>query len=293
MVVTNSPFRYPGGKSQLTGYIKHLLNINSICDTYIEPFAGGAGIAINLLLSDNVRNIVINDYDKSIYSVWYAMLNTPKQLISLIEHTDVTIDEWYKQREIHNKFRRYQNSLENAFSTLFLNRTNVSGIISGGPIGGYKQQGKYKIDCRFNKNKLISKIKLINDKKERITIQRMNAIDFIEKSLPKYNAKKTFLFFDPPYYKQGKNLYFSSFSINEHKKLANKIQELNEYKWITTYDCEMDILKMYSKSKAFKYSLRYSANLKRRAVEYLFTNDSTKMESFGRVNLKKINYNSN
>ena len=289
MNVTSSPFRYPGGKSQLTNYVNHLLKINYINDTYIEPFAGGAGVAINLLLNGSVSNIVINDYDKSIYSVWHAILNNPKQLISMIKQTDVTIDEWYNQKEIHDKYSKYQNSIENAFSTLFLNRTTVSGIISGGPIGGYKQKGKYKINCRFNKDKLISRIKLINNRKKDITITRINAIDFIDRILPNYDFRKVFIFFDPPYYKQGKRLYLSSFSSHEHKKLADKIQNLDKYKWITTYDCEEDILQMYSKSKSFEYSLRYSANHKRKASEYLFTNEFTKVESFERITLKRIN----
>ena len=136
---------------------------------------------------------------------------------------------------------------------------------------------------------MISKIKLINNRKKDITITRINAIDFIDRILPNYDFRKVFIFFDPPYYKQGKRLYLSSFSSHEHKKLADKIQNLDKYKWITTYDCEEDILQMYSKSKSFEYSLRYSANHKRKASEYLFTNEFTKVESFERITLKRIN----
>lgn len=289
MPITKSPFRYPGGKTQLTNYIEHLLRINDITDTYIEPFAGGAGVAIGLLLDNKIKNIVINDYDKSIYSVWNSILNKPHQLISKIKNTEITLNEWNRQKKIHEHFKNHQNSIENAFSTLFLNRTNVSGIISGGPIGGQNQSGKYKIDCRFNKDKVIGKIKAINNRRNNITITRMDATDFIDKVVSQYDSTSSFIFFDPPYYKQGQNLYLSFYNSNGHKKLAKKIQSLNDYKWITTYDCEKDILNMYSQSTAYKYSLRYSANNKKIASEYLFTNNTTIVDSFGNVALTKVN----
>lgn len=289
MPITKSPFRYPGGKTQLTNYVEHLLEINNITDTYIEPFAGGAGVPIGLLLDRKIKNIVINDYDKSIYSVWNAILNKPEQLISMIENTEITLDEWHRQKNIYEQFKNHQNSIENAFSTLFLNRTNVSGIISGGPIGGQSQLGKYKIDCRFNKNKIIEKIKAINSRKDNITITRMDATNFIDKVILQYDPKSSFIFFDPPYYKQGRNLYLSFYNSNGHKKLAKKIQSLDNYKWITTYDCEEDILNMYSKSRKFKYTLNYSISKKRKAFEYLFTNNQTIVDSFENVNLVNLN----
>lgn len=289
MPVTKSPFRYPGGKTQLTKFVDYLLRINKVNETYIEPFAGGAGVALELLLSNKVKKVVINDYDKSIYSVWNAILNKSGHLISMIENTEITLDEWRRQKKIHQQYKKYQNSIENAFSTLFLNRTNISGIISGGPIGGKSQSGKYKIDCRFNKKSLVGKVRSIYERKDSITITRMDAINFIDRVVPNYNPYSTFIFFDPPYYKQGKNLYLSFYDSEEHKKLADKIQGLDNYKWITTYDCEENILNMYLQSKAYKYSLRYSANKRVISSEYLFTNNVTSIDSFGNVNLVKIN----
>ncbi|HBI6387366.1 TPA: DNA adenine methylase, partial [Listeria monocytogenes] len=177
---TSSPLRYPGGKTQLTSFVRNLLITNNIVEgTYIEPFAGGAGVAIQLLLDGDVNSIVINDYDKSIYSIWYSILNNTEKFISLISNTPITIDEWHKQKAIYLRNKNRQNSLEGAFATFFLNRTNVSGIISGGPIGGMNQTGKYKIDCRFNKVDLIRKIRLISDRRENITLYRKDALELI------------------------------------------------------------------------------------------------------------------
>lgn len=289
MPSTDSILRYPGGKSQLSKYVAHLIKKNDSSRTYIEPFAGGFGIALYLLFNGQVDRIVMNDYDPSIFAVWYAVLNKTEDLISLIDRTNVTLSEWYKQRSIHEEFHTQPQSLENAFSTLFLNRTNVSGIIQGGPIGGQSQAGKYKINCRFNKETLKNKIRRIADNKNRIILNNLDAKEFIRTELPKYDSKDTFIFFDPPYFKQGRNLYLSFPSNEEHRILAEEIVDLTDYKWITTYDYEEEILNLYYPYvQSFEYSLRYSANQKKMAREYLFASKLTEIDSYGNVDLTKI-----
>lgn len=288
MPVTKSPLRYPGGKSQLTNYVKHLLKINNTLGTYIEPFAGGFGVGLKLLEDNIVKQAVINDLDPSIYSVWYFILNSTDEFIYKIKNTPITIEEWNNQRNIRNKFKD-EISIDNAFATFFLNRTNVSGIINGGPIGGKKQEGKYKINCRFNKTNLIKKINKISSYKENIVLTNMDANEFISNKIPEYDANKTFIFFDPPYYTQGKNLYLSFVNKNEHQQLAKNIIGLNDYKWITTYDIESEILKLYKPYvKSYNYHLNYSANRKRKAKEYMFINNNTKADSFEKVELEEI-----
>ncbi|ECQ6354014.1 DNA adenine methylase, partial [Listeria innocua] len=222
MPVTQSPLRYPGGKTQLFKFVRNLIEINEIKhSTYIEPFAGGAGVALELLFSNSVENIVINDYDKSIHSVWYAIINHTDEFIRLIETVPITIDEWHRQRSIYLDKKNSMNSVEGGFATFYLNRTNVSGIINGGPIGGKAQNGKYKLDCRYNKSGLIKKIKKIADYKSRITLYRKDANNLIDLILERYNSNNCFVFFDPPYYVQGQNLYLSFILKSEHQKMKN------------------------------------------------------------------------
>lgn len=289
MPVTKSPLRYPGGKTQLSDYIKHLLEINNIKDTYIEPFAGGFGVGLDLLFTNSIKEVVINDLDPSIHAIWYMIIHNPSLFIERIEKTPVTIEEWYKQRDFREEYKNNYYSIDNAFASFFLNRTNVSGIINGGPIGGKNQNGKYKIDCRFNKAGLIQKIKEISQYKERIRLMHLDANVFIKTEIPKYISDSTFIFFDPPYYKQGRNLYLSFVNTKEHKQLAQNILSLNKYKWITTYDIEDEILKLYRPYvDAYTYSLNYSANKKRKAKEFMFVNNETKVDSFGKVKLLRI-----
>ena len=124
---------------------------------------------MDLLLNGTVKNIVINDYDKAIYSFWRAILEDSKRLVSLIKNTEVTVEEWYRQKNIYNNFNT-KYSLELGFATFFLNRTNRSGILNAGPIGGYRQNGNYLIDARYNKEKSIEKILRISKLKEKYKI---------------------------------------------------------------------------------------------------------------------------
>ncbi|MGR6116709.1 DNA adenine methylase [Aeribacillus composti] len=268
--VTDSPLRYPGGKTQLKGFINELIQTNSIKDCiYVEPFAGGAGVAMSLLLSEKVQEVIINDIDLSIYCFWKSILEHTDDFIKLLEETPVNLNEWYKQKHIQENKDKF-NVLEIGFSTFFLNRTNRSGIITGGPIGGYSQQGQYKIDCRFNKKNLIKKILRIASYKKRITITNYDASVFIDKVIKFLDKDKTFIFFDPPYYEQGKHLYTNFYTHDDHVHLSKKILSLKDYYWITTYDLSKEIMEIYNIKNQKIYRLNYSANNKRKAAELLF-----------------------
>lgn len=292
MPITKSPLRYPGGKTQLAEFVANIINENNILDCiYIEPFSGGAGVAMELLLTNKVHRVVLNDYDKSIYAIWYSILNHTEKLIDLIEKTDVNIDNWHRQKEIHEKYKNYRNSIENGFSTLFLNRTNRSGIINAGPIGGYEQLSKYKIDCRFNKKKIIEKIREIADRKDDIDLYQKDTIKLIDIISEKYPTDNSFIFFDPPYYEQGNKLYTNFYKHYDHVNLSKAIASLESYYWITTYDKAPQIYKMYKeydKIQDFKYELRYSAQTKRRASEFIFASSPTNLISHGKVELSII-----
>ncbi|WHY24466.1 DNA adenine methylase [Bacillus halotolerans] len=281
---TLSPLRYPGGKTKMAQFVLNLININDICEPiYVEPFAGGAGIAIDLLLKKQVNKVIINDFDRSIYAIWYSILNYTHDFIELIMNTPINIKEWKKQKEIYTNRHMY-DLLEVGFATFFLNRTNNSGIITGGPIGKMDQTGKYKIDCRFNKTDLMKKVSNIAKQKDQIELYNLDAKELINEVLTSLEIKKTFIFFDPPYYRQGKNLYTNFFTHDDHKNLADIITSLEDYHWITTYDYEESISEMYEKNSIKKvYKLQYSARKVRKEKEYLFHNAKTKVRSYGNV----------
>ncbi|ADV94835.1 MULTISPECIES: DNA adenine methylase [Bacillus] len=279
---TLSPLRYPGGKTQLYKFVKNLIEQNNIyLPIYVEPFAGGAGLAIELLLNGDVDSIIINDFDKSIYSFWSCILYDTNNFISLIENTPINIDEWEKQKEIYNNQLNY-SKLEVGFATFYLNRTNRSGIIKGGPISR-NDSGKYKLDCRFNKVDLINKIRRISSVKEKINLYNHDAIHLIKHVLPNFPKNRLFIFFDPPYYKQGKNLYTNFYDHDDHQELCYEIKGISDSHWITTYDFNEAIADLYKDLPKKVYQLHYSANRKRKEKEFLFHNLKTKVDSFDKV----------
>lgn len=280
-----SPLRYPGGKYKIYNYIKQLIEEND-CHTYIEPFCGGAAIALELLFDGVVKNVIINDYDYTIYCFWDSVLHKTDQLIDMILQTDVTLDEWYKQKNIRKDLENY-SSLEIGFSTFFLNRTNRSGIIDkAGPIGGFSQKGNYLIDCRFNKERLVKQIRKIGEYRDSINVYNLETLEFIDKIILK--SRKSFIFFDPPYYRKGPELYKNFYNHGDHVNLSEAIlKKLRNRKWIVTYDNVDDIKNMYSKVDCIEFELRYSLQNKRSGSEVMFfSKNITRPE---KENLKIIN----
>ncbi len=253
-----SPLRYPGGKGKLAEFVKLVFERNELRDAYyVEPYAGGASVALSLLFCDYASKIIINDFDKSIYAFWYSVLNKTDELCKLILDTNININVWLQQREIQ-KYKDESELLILGFSTFYLNRTNRSGIISAGVIGGYNQNGDYKIDARFNKKDLISRIQNIGKQKNRILLYNLDAIELIgqiSSNLP----EKTLIYFDPPYYLKGKQLYVNHYKHEDHLLVSKMINGISKHKWIVSYDNEKEIKDLYKENKKFIYSLNYSA----------------------------------
>lgn len=282
---TKSILRYPGGKTQLSEFVNHLIQINNIqSPIYCEPFSGGSGVSIELLLSNRVNSIILNDYDPAIYSVWYAILHEPNRLIEDVQNIPITMDEWHTQKQIyetHKSIPEYNYHL--GLATLFLNRTNRAGIIMGGPIGGYSQESKYKLDCRFNRTDICNKITKIASQSHRIQLYMYNAIDLIHNVLQQHNEQEIFIFFDPPYYKQGNKLYKNAFKHDDYIDLYQSIREMDNYHWITTYDYCNEIAEIYNDLPAHTYTLQYSAQVIRKEKEFLYASPVTSLESFDKV----------
>lgn len=260
MIDTPSPLRYPGGKTILYKKIKNILEKNNLIEcTYMEPFSGGAGLALKLLMNNDVKRIVINDLDFAIYSFWHNVLYDTDKFCNDIENIKVNLDEWKKQKYIYNNQDNY-SMYEIGLATFFLNRTNRSGIIKGGAIGGKKQEGKYKIDCRFNKKVLIQKIKEIEKYKDRIKLFNYDANDFIKIVVMRQKNNNYFIYFDPPYIKKGPELYKNHFNLKEHTYLSEGIKEkLSEKNWIVTYDENKLVYSLYESFQIINFDLKYSA----------------------------------
>lgn len=275
-----SPLRYPGGKSCLFDLTVTIMRMNGLeRGHYAEPFAGGCGLALSLLYSGMVAEIHINDLDPAIWAFWNSVLNDTDELVAKIQHTSVTMDEWYQQRDVHRAGVE-DDTLALGFSAFFLNRTNRSGIIKGGGvIGGLDQTGNYKIDCRYNAEDLIRRIRRVARYGDRIHLTRADATDFLDdcRNLP----TNSLLFIDPPYFRKGPGLYTSYYKPDDHASLAESVLKLDS-PWIVTYDDVPQIRQLYKPRRQFCFDINYSLQDKRVGTELLIASKGLRMPEAAR-----------
>jgi len=278
MPQTPSPLRYPGGKTAIWPLVSKVISANGLSrGHYCEPYAGGCGLALSLLLKGFVHELHLNDIDRSIWSFWNSITNETDNFIDKIMSTEVTIDEWRFQRNIQQN-KEFFSDFELGFSSFFLNRTNRSGIIlKAGVIGGLEQNGNYKLDCRFNKEGLIEKIKRIKKYGHRIHFYNLDAIEFLEQTdniLP----PNTIYCVDPPYFSKGSSLYTNFYEPEDHKQVAQALLEIDR-PWLLTYDNSPAIQSLYEGKRQFRFHLNYSASHKRIGTELMILSDHLQIPS--------------
>lgn len=283
-----SPLRYPGGKGKLASFMEYMIDqLGHRGGTYIEPFAGGAGIAMELLLRNVVSRIVINDYDKAVWSFWKAILTETDRFVEEIRTVPLTVDEWQKQHEIlvtqNDKY-----SFELGFAAFYLNRTNRSGIIKGGVIGGQEQAKDWKMDVRFKREELVTRIQRIAARKKDIKLYNKDVNSFIKNYVPLYE-ENALIYFDPPYFRKGQQLYMNFFNYKDHVRIEQEIREHVNCDWIITYDYEPQIEEIYHNYNLRLYDLNYSVSTKRKANELMIFKDGIIIPSDEELNSKKIN----
>lgn len=270
----NTPLRYPGGKGRLSQFIIDLIEMNELSDVhYIEPYAGGAGIAITLLYLEYASHVHLNDLDRSVFAFWSSALEQTDAFCRLVADTPVTMDEWYRQREIQRAAE--PDMLALGFSTFFLNRTNRSGIIRGGVIGGKDQTGPWKIDARFNRKDLIYRIEKIASYLPRISIYNLDAAKFIDGPLNQI-PDTGFVYLDPPYYSKGNALYQSRYTHADHACIAGRVPQIRQ-RWIVSYDDTAAVRELYAGHRQQTFGLRYSAQTRYEGGEVMIFCPSLKM----------------
>lgn len=285
-----SPLRYPGGKGKLAEFMKYMIDqLGHSGGTYIEPFAGGAGIAIELLLRGIVSRIVINDYDKGIWSFWKAVLTESERFITELAVVPLTMDEWNRQRDICLT-RNDKYSFELGFATFYMNRTNRSGIIKGGVIGGMDQSGSWKMDVRFNREELIQRIERIAERKLDIKLYNKDINSFITRYIPLYE-ENALVYFDPPYFKKGKQLYMNYFQFEDHVRIESTIKDYVKCDWIITYDDAPEIENIYRDYLMCLYDLNYSVSSKCKASELIIFKDGIRVPCDEELQKQRIKIN--
>lgn len=276
MSCSKTPLRFPGGKQRLWPFIDEILTANGLeMAEYAEPYAGGAGIAVELLLRNRVSRIHLNDSCVGVYAFWHSILNEPERFCRRISRASLTIDEWRTQREIFRN-RNGVDRFDLGFAMFYLNRCNRSGIVTGGVIGGLEQTGEWKIDARFPRNDLITRVEAIAACKSAISIRNWDA----ERFLIDYVAKlpgQSLVYCDPPYFRKAERLYPNHYSPEDHARIARVMQAKVKRPWVVSYDSCGEIRAHYCGRKTFCYMLQYNAAKTYKGAELFIFSDKTRI----------------
>lgn len=266
-----SPLRYPGGKAGLTGFLASVIELNELrgC-VYYEPYAGGAGAAINLLKQEVVSEIQLNDADRRIYAFWQSVFRDGERFADQIRTVPLTIKEWRRHHNIcthPNPHRQF----DVGFSAFYMNRCNRSGVLSGaGPIGGYSQTGKWRLDVRFNRDDLAERILSLARLRDRVRVSCDDAIVFLKARLPHgHKRKRVFVYLDPPYVNNGQRLYLNAYRPNDHAYVARYLDGQAALPWIMSYDDSELVRELYAKHNIVFMPIRYTLQEKRPARELI------------------------
>lgn len=250
-----SPLRYPGGKGGLAPFLGRLIQAQRRRpETYVEPFAGGAGAAVRLLYDEYVDHIVLNDLDAGVAAFWRSVFTATKDLARMIETADVTIPAWNRHHATYQARGESQDDLRLGFATFFLNRTNRSGILSARPIGGLRQTGAWKIDARFNRGSLAWRVRELGHYRNRVTIAEEDGVRLVERFLD----REHFVYADPPYLQRGSDLYLNALTWQDHQRLAKSLRCARS-RWMVTYDDDPRVHALYPTQRRATFSIAHTA----------------------------------
>lgn len=265
-----TPLRYPGGKAKFAPFIAKTMTTNGLIGGhYLEPYAGGAAVALELLFHNVVSHIHINDYDPAIYDFWISITQSPEAVLKLLHDTPITMEQWHYWREVLRGNILVDQTMR-GFATLFMNRTNRSGILKAGVIGGLQQSGSYKLDARFKKDVLAKRIEKIATVSNNISVYNEDALTLLTNS-SKFLPKNSLIYLDPPYYVKGQGLYRNFYDHQDHKDIAALLQtSAFDRHWVVSYDNVEQIREMYQLSRHFTYGLNYTAQKRYIGSEIMF-----------------------
>lgn len=274
-----TPLRYPGGKGKLAGYVKRLMKANRLLDgEYVEPYAGGAAIGLELLFHEYVSRIHINDVSRPVYAFWKSILVDTEAFCRRLSDTPRTVETWKEQKKVFSAQAEHDD-LTLGFAAFFLNRTNRSGIFNAGVIGGLDQSGPWKIDARFNASELMHRVVSIARMRDRISLTCQDALTFLKAGVSRW-PDKTLVYLDPPYYVKGRELYYDYYRHEDHEEIARfVINGIDKQRWIVSYDNVDAVRELYLGQRSLVYDIHYSARSARQGSEIMFFSSGLQVPS--------------
>ena len=224
---------------------------------YAEPYAGGSGVAMELLLTGSASHVHLNDSCKRIHAFWHSILGETEEFCRRISRAPLTVAEWQRQKQILARPAEV-DPLDLGFSAFYLNRCNRSGILGGGLIGGLNQEGDWLMDARFPRGELIKRIETIALRRRSISIRNWDAERFIRDYVPRL-PRSSLVYLDPPYFHKAERLYLNHYRPKDHARIARVIQARLHRPWVVSYDAEPEVVRCYAQRRSITYDLHYNA----------------------------------
>lgn len=283
-LVNFTPLRYPGGKGKLSEFVKNILKKNDLVDgEYCEPYAGGAAVALELLMHEYVTRIHINDISRPLYALWRSVLDMPEEFSRKIRDATLSVRAWDRHKRIFSHPNDHDD-LELGFAAFYLNRTNRSGILNGGIIGGRAQKSEWGIDARYNARDLIARVEAIASMRDRIAVYQQDAAEFLVDVVAEL-PRRTLVYLDPPYFVKGSELYIDHYKADDHTAIARLVHKIKQ-PWLVSYDDVPQIRALYGRYRGIRYELGYSAREVQKGVELMYFSDKLSIPpAAGPINL--------
>lgn len=265
-----TPLRYPGGKARFAPLIAKVMHTNNLVGGhYLEPYAGGAGVALILLIDGIVEKIHINDADPAVAVFWRIATQQSVVLSNMVANEPVTMEAWHHWKSVMLG-EVLATELERGFATLFMNRTNRSGILKAGVIGGKAQTGTYKLGERFMRDELCKRLERIGCHASAIHVYEEDAHQLLMRC-HKFLPTKSLVYLDPPYYVKGAGLYRNFYKHEDHVQIARLLGSTRFRRpWVVSYDNIDEIRAMYAYAHSFTYGLHYTAQRRYTGSEVMF-----------------------
>lgn len=265
-----SPLRYPGGKATIA---QHLGDVYLAQDghmpieIWIEPFAGGAGAALDLLTRDVVDEAWLIDAHPALAAFWGTVIDDGERLAAVVAATVPTMQLWEQSREVLEAGD--VGTFDLAYAAFVINRCSRSGIVAprSGPMGGRHQTGRYTIASRFNGPPLADRILHVHSLRSRLRVHHGDGIGYIEQLNDSGIVDEVVLFVDPPYIREGNRLYANGLDPAAHQRLSAALHA-TEARWLLTYDNHCDVQDvLYPDHRVVPFNIRNTANRARLATE--------------------------
>lgn len=243
-VPQRSPFRYPGGKTWFVpAFRQWMQSLNKKPEVLVEPFAGGATIALTAVCEGWTDHAVLIELDPDVAAVWQVITSGDAPLLAeKILSFDLSLDS-VKSELSHVA----KDTLHLAFQTVLRNRTFHGGILAAG--AGLIKSGEAGkgISSRWYPQTLAKRFLALHVVRQRLTVL---CSDALQSAQGYQRDSKCVFFIDPPYTaggkKAGRRLY--SFFDLDHSELFRFCANIAG-DFVMTYDNAAEVVALADEQK--------------------------------------------